>query len=290
MRNAVGLRGFCAKWLSWDPANGLAYEYLGKAAQELGDDRTALRAVTSIAEVAPRDPEQLLRGSWVAMTLPTSEAFSWAHRFAARSLDERQDNPNTYRALALAAWRDGVFSAAAQAYMAGIEADFHGRYGDVQRVLREEAAALQRSLTASQRQSTVPQEFIDSIDSGLGKDIRLRITMSWLTDANDVDLHVIDPLGEECYYGHKTTDAGLELYSDQTQGLGPEVIVLHRYTPGKYRIGVKYYSSGAMGASRGTVVIWQLVDGVPQGQAQVEPFTLPAGYSSVLPVATVDLQ
>src|SRR5256885_4227430 len=37
-------------------------------------------------------------------------------------------------------------------------------------------------------------------------------------------LHVVDPAGEECFYNHKTTASGLELYEDITQGLGPEVV------------------------------------------------------------------
>jgi hypothetical protein len=43
-------------------------------------------------------------------------------------------------------------------------------------------------------------------------------------DANDVDLHVIDPRGEECYYQHRSTASGLEQYEDITQGLCPEVV------------------------------------------------------------------
>ena len=51
----------------------------------------------------------------------------------------------------------------------------------------------------------------------------LRITLAWETDANDVDLHVVDPDGEECFYNHKSTAAGLELYEDirrQKKGIG----------------------------------------------------------------------
>ena len=54
-------------------------------------------------------------------------------------------------------------------------------------------------------------------------------------------------------------------YSDQTQGLGPEVVSMAARQPGLYRIGVKYFSSGAMGASRGTVLIRQMSGGKPIG-------------------------
>lgn len=289
-RRASELRGFCAGWIAWDPANGLAFEYLGKAAGHLGQARTALRAATSIAEVAPRDSEQLLRASWLALSLDLPDAPAWAQRFAQRSLEERSDNPNVYRALAMSSWHAGDYAAAADAYALGLGAEFHDRYGDVQRVLREEAAIFLRSLEASQQAApfqSYAEGALKAVDVNEGRGIGLLITMSWLTDANDVDLHVVDPNGEECYYSNPSTSWGLRLYSDQTQGLGPEVVALQGRKPGSYTVGVKYFSAGAMGASRGTVIIRQLSEGVPVGEPTIEVFTLPTGKSGVLPVATV---
>ena len=287
-RRAQELRDYCAGWITWDPTNGLAFEYMSKAGMHLGQASLALRAATSIAEVRPRDSEQLLRASWLALTLNSPTAAAYARRFAQRSLEERSDNVNTYRALAMAAWEEEDYALAASTYARGLEASFHGRYGDVQRVLLEEAALFLRSLEASEKTKPLFQEFsggvLKSVDSQRGADIGLRITLSWLTDANDVDLHVIDPEGGECYYGNKRTSWGLQLYSDQTQGLGPEVIVAGR-RKGTYKVGVKYFSTGAMGASRGTVIIQQINAGVPQEKV-MEVFTLPAGFSGVLEVAT----
>ena len=281
-RRAEDLRDFCATWITWDPTNGLAFEYMSKAGKHLGQASLALRAATSIAEVRPRDSEQLLRSAWLALTLDSSEAAAYARRFAQRSLDERNDNVNTYRALAIAAWRQGDFAAAASAYASGLQTEFHQRYGDVQRVLREEAALFLRAIEATDKPlfDKLSKDVLSSVQPHDGSHIGLRITLSWLTDANDVDLHVIDPNGEECYYGRRNTGWGLELYSDQTQGLGPEVVVVGE-KKGTYRIGVKYFSSGSMGASRGTVIIQQINNGVPKDPV-MEVFTLPAGLSSTL--------
>ena len=54
-RRATELRSYVASWITWDPANGLAYEYLTKAAQHENDDTLALRAATSIAEATSRE-------------------------------------------------------------------------------------------------------------------------------------------------------------------------------------------------------------------------------------------
>lgn len=63
----------------------------GRSPRHLGDPVLSLRAATSIAEVAPRSSEQLLRGAWLALTLSDAEAMAWAARLAQRSLDERQE-------------------------------------------------------------------------------------------------------------------------------------------------------------------------------------------------------
>ena len=287
-RRAQDLLDFCATWITWDPTNGLAFEYMSKAGSHLGQASLALRAATSIAEVRPRDSEQLLRAAWLALTLDSTQAAAYARRYAQRSLEERSDNVNTYRALAMAAWEEGDHQAAASAYASGLQTSFHSRYGDVQRVLSEEAALFLRALRASEKTKALFEEFssgvLSSVDPEAGAGIGLRITLSWLTDANDVDLHVIDPDGNECYYGQRTTRWGLELYSDQTQGLGPEVIVASK-KKGTYKVGVKYFSSGAMGASRGTVIIRQIDGGVSLDPV-MEVFTLPAGLSSTLELAT----
>lgn len=120
---------------------------------------------------------------------------------------------NTYRALAMAHWKANDFLAAGKTYARALNTKFHERYGDVKKILREEAALLLRSI-----QDSSPKIFQDLTSSELasvplteGKDITLWIALSWLTDANDVDLHVIDPNGEECYYSQRSTALGLRL-------------------------------------------------------------------------------
>jgi Ca-activated chloride channel family protein len=39
----------------------------------------------------------------------------------------------------------------------------------------------------------------------------------------DMDLHVLEPSGEEAYYGHNLTTIGGKVSRDFTQGYGPEV-------------------------------------------------------------------
>jgi uncharacterized protein YfaP (DUF2135 family) len=70
----------------------------------------------------------------------------------------------------------------------------------------------------------------------------LRVTISWNTDATDVDLWVIEPDGTKCFYQHNRTQNGGELSQDQTQGYGPERYQIAKAQPGVYTILVHYFA------------------------------------------------
>lgn len=295
-------------WITWDPANTLAYEYLAQAAQALGQHATALRAATSVVEVAPRDSEQLLRGAWLLLALSSNSsielggrsAAAWARSFAERSVAERPDNPNAYRAWGLAAWRSGDLEGAAAAYAQGLAADIPSwRYGDWHKVLQEEAGLLLRTARLQNREMAALAAH--NLPEDAGNDVMLRFTLSWLSDAATVDLHVDDPNGERCAYANTRTRWGLQYYKDVfPEGLGPQNIVLRgtnwTAATGRYKVGVHYYAQGSAGAARGTVVIWQIdpatqtpIGGVDGIGVRILPFTLPLDSNSLLPVADVDV-
>jgi uncharacterized protein YfaP (DUF2135 family) len=118
----------------------------------------------------------------------------------------------------------------------------------------------------------------------------LRITLAWETDANDVDLHVVDPAGEECFYGHNRTATGLELYEDITRGFGPEVIRTERTRRGTYHVGVKYFSAGPMGISRGIVIVMRDTGNEEEPAVSVHPFRLTEGGGDIRHIAAVEIR
>lgn len=71
----------------------------------------------------------------------------------------------------------------------------------------------------------------------------------------DVDLHMTDALGEECWYGqHGPTKGGAFLDFDNTQQDGPEHITVSGEHPGSYRIWVNYFSA----RGRSIPVTWRV--------------------------------
>ncbi len=73
--------------------------------------------------------------------------------------------------------------------------------------------------------------------------LALRIVMSWDVDETDVDLHVLEPDGEEAYYGHRRTSSGGFVSEDVTTGYGPEEYLRKTAARGTYRIMANYFAS-----------------------------------------------
>jgi Ca-activated chloride channel family protein len=76
-------------------------------------------------------------------------------------------------------------------------------------------------------------------------DMDVRIVMSWDADLTDMDLHVVEPSGEEAYYGHSRTAIGGRVSRDFTQGYGPEEYSIRRAMPGTYELKTKFFGSSA---------------------------------------------
>jgi len=276
------LRTLTLRWQPYDPENPQVYELLGTADSELGRDTEAARAFASVIEVAPGKPELLQRAG--LLLLRTRRA-SLAEAPLRRALEIRPDRANAYRHLALLLWREGRIEEAARVLESATQQNFPAWYGSVQRVVREELGYVYRAWLKKdpERRRDIEQRArehgvdLDRVDA-------LRITLAWETDANDVDLHVVDPKGEEVYYSHKESGSGLQLYEDITQGLGPEVIRSSRAAQGTYHVGVRYFAAGPMGISRGVVIVMR------DGGVDIHPFRLAKGGEPVRYVAAVKMK
>ena len=85
-------------------------------------------------------------------------------------------------------------------------------------------------------------------------DCDMRITMTWDADNTDVDLHVVEPSGEEAYYSHNRTTIGGRVSRDFTQGYGPEEYTLRKAMGDTYKVRAKYYGSRSVKLLGGVTV------------------------------------
>jgi tetratricopeptide (TPR) repeat protein len=284
-RDWSGVRGLAIRWQAFDPENPQVYELLGLADEQLGRESESVRAHASLIEIAPAKPELLQRAG---LLLARSHNGSLAEAPLRRALEMRPDRVNSYRHLALMLWLDGRVEEAARVLESATRQNFPQWYGDSQRIVREELGYVYRAWIAKEpsRRDRIAERARDhGVD--LARVDALRVSLAWETDANDVDLHVTDPSGEECFYQHPSSRSGLQLYQDITQGLGPEVIRAGRVERGTYRIGVHYYAAGPMGISRGIVVVMRNDNGRGQPSIEIYPFRLLERTEDVRQIATV---
>ncbi len=132
-------------------------------------------------------------------------------------------------------------AAAAEARAQAAEAE-----RDAERAARVEAErradAAEAQLADAERRARESETERDRLRERLDKTF-LVVLSQWQTDAQDVDMHVVDPTGAHFYFGQKTV-AGRrgELSEDQTSGPGIEVWQIEEADPGEYRVYVKLYS------------------------------------------------
>ena len=89
--------------------------------------------------------------------------------------------------------------------------------------------------------------------------VKLRIVMSWDVDETDIDIHVLEPNGEEAYYGHRRTSEGGFVSEDVTTGYGPEEYLKKDLERGVYKICSNYFAShqtSLTGAATITVCVY----------------------------------
>ena len=97
---------------------------------------------------------------------------------------------------------------------------------------------------------------VPAMDDAFRRDLPLdlRIMMSWDTDETDVDIHVLEPDGEEAFYRNRRTSKGGFVSEDVTTGYGPEEYLCKDAHKGKYRILANYYASHRQALTGAAVV------------------------------------
>ncbi|MCH2175332.1 MAG: DUF2135 domain-containing protein [Lentisphaeria bacterium] len=85
------------------------------------------------------------------------------------------------------------------------------------------------------------------LDQGLNKPLELdmRITLTWDQDMTDMDLWVIEPSTQKCYYSDNRSQIGGYMSRDFTTGYGPEVYTIKDAMPGEYQIQINYYGNNS---------------------------------------------
>jgi hypothetical protein len=220
--------------------------YLAEARRraDANDIDGAVRVLSSIIEEYPSRGDAL---RLVGYRLLDMKQPAHAARLFQQVQRSRPFEPHSYRDLARSLEESGKYGLAAIQYEIVLAGTWHNRFHEsLKEVAREEYAHMMREAI---RKKAVTGKLADQFGERLEKMTAalapsdLRVTISWNTDATDVDLWVMEPDGTKCFYQNRTTPTGGQLSQDMTQGYGPERYHVKNAAKGKYRILVHYYSA-----------------------------------------------
>jgi hypothetical protein len=207
-----------------------------------GDRDGAVRVLSSIIEEFPSRDDALRLVGYRLLDLKQP---AQAAQLFERVQRQRPFEPHSYRDLARSLEETGNLALAALQYEIVLGGNWHNRFGtSLKQVAQEEYARLMQDAV---RRKAVGKQVADYFGERLEHwpdphpVADLRVTISWNTDATDVDLWVFEPDGTKCFYQNPRTKSGGELSQDQTQGYGPERYQVKKAMKGKYRILVNYF-------------------------------------------------
>lgn len=195
----------------------------------------ALRVLSNLAEMDLENRQilrllayRLLQAGQVSVAVPVLE----------RVLDLAPDEPQSHRDLALALAQAGQPQRALDRLYEVVTGVWSERFPDIDLIalselnaIADQAARKGMPLDTSKMQVRLLRHL----------PLDLRVVLSWDADNTDVDLHVIDPNGEEVFFSHRQSYQGGAITRDATGGYGPEEFALKRAKPGKYRIEANFY-------------------------------------------------
>lgn len=207
-----------------------------------GDADGAVRVLSSIIEehAGRGDALRLVGYRLLDLNQPAQAA-----RLFAQVLRQRPFEPHSFRDLARSLEDAGKHPLAALLYESVLAGTWHNRFGEALKAVTREDYA--RSLRTGLRDGQMTKEQREFFGKRLGE-LRgaepatdLRVSITWNTDATDIDLHVIEPDRTKVYYQAPRSKSGGELSQDQTQGYGPERYHVRKALKGEYQVLVHYY-------------------------------------------------
>ena len=206
----------------------------------------ALRTLSSLIENNPGDTVLARDVAFSALEWGLNDQ---AFHLLKRVLELRPLEPQTYQAMSLCLAETGNADLAIVYYEVALNATWNDRYLDVKKIVGVEYVDLLRRIERGELSSHAREYAVARLETMRGRvpvsQADLVITMVWNTDRTDIDLHVIEPTGEECYYEHPRTRMGGRMTRDVTEGFGPEMYTLEEAKAGDYRVLANYFGTDA---------------------------------------------
>ncbi|KAF2331243.1 TonB-dependent receptor [Flavobacterium ginsenosidimutans] len=205
-----------------------------------GDVKKALQVISNIADLGLEN-HQLYKT--LTYTLRQWKDYDDAVFTAKQVAKWRAHEPQSLRDYALALEDAGKYQAAFDELVKSLEVNYYGemsgQYEGVEDIILMDINRLM-SEHPGLKTGKLDKKYLEKMP------VDIRIIMNWNQMDVDLDLHVIEPTGEECYYSHKNTEIGGRFSKDFTQGYGPEQYLIRNAVKGKYQIKTNYFGESTL--------------------------------------------
>ena len=197
-----------------------------------GDKDKATRVLSNVIELDLENPELL---KLVAKRYLDEGMFEIAFQIYQSVRDLRPEEPQSHRDLALAYEAAGEYQKALDLFVYVLDTEWE-RFEEIKPVVIVELNHLISKYGKQLNLKDVNEAYIQHMP------LDIRIVLDWSSNDNDIDLWVVDPNGEKCYYSNANTALGGRISRDFTRGYGPEEFSLKEAIRGTYIVYVNYFS------------------------------------------------
>lgn len=222
---------------------------------ERGQPALARRVLSNLAEMELENRHvlrilayRLLQAGDTAVALPVLRSV----------LALAPDEPQSWRDLGLALAKAGQPQAAVDQLWQVVSKPWAGRFPGVELIALAELNAI-----VAQAQTDGKTLNTQAVDPRLLRNLPLdlRAVLAWDADNTDIDLWVVDPNGEQAYYGNRLTYQGGRMSADFTGGYGPEEFSLKNAKPGTYTVRARFYGHRQQVVAPATTLMLRLSTG-----------------------------
>lgn len=225
----------------------MANYFYNKGQHDLG-----LLILSSIADLGLEN-HQLYKS--LTYQLRQWEAYQDALFTANQVVKWRDFEPQSHRDLGLTLEDNKQYQAAFDRLIKALETNYFGnmsgQYAGVEDIILMD---INRLITAHPEIKTgkLDEKYLKKMP------VSVRIILNWNQMDTDIDLHIIEPSGEECYYAHRDTRAGARFSKDFTRGYGPEQYLLRNALKGTFKIKTNFFGESALTQNGPTTVMVEI--------------------------------
>lgn len=253
-----------------------------------GDTATGIKILSGIADLGIEDHEMF---KTLGYQLKLLGLYSEELNVFKKVLNWRPQEPQSYRDYALALTDMGQYQPALDTLYTALLKNFDGEISALYPGIEEIILTEINNIVALKGQQINKAKLEKAAIKNMAVDVR--VVLNWNMNDTDIDLWVIDPNDEKCFYSHKLTEAGGRISNDFTRGYGPEQFMVKKALKGKYKVMLHYYGDRQQKIAGATTVMAEIFTnyGKPNQERKLVTLQMEKGADvNGIPVAEFDFE